>query len=121
MAWEDIEQRLKNALKVKIAFPSGTVWLPDTDLTIDDWLTSLAQTDEELGELNIPRIRFLENRWRVEKLIHIRWDRPSDRRSVSAMYVGRQAYILFYDGVEYHVIAAIAPSNRPALDRKSVV
>ena len=71
MAWENIEERLKKALNVKITFPSGTVWLPDAHLTIDDWLTSLAQTDEELRE-------------------------PSDRRSIWAMYVGGQAYVLFF-------------------------
>jgi hypothetical protein len=117
MAWENIEQRLNIPFRMKITFPSGSVSLPETHLTIDDWLTSLAQSDEELRELNIPRIRFLQNRWLVEKLIQIRWERPSDRRSIWAMYVGRQAYVLFFDGAEYHVIAAIAPKDNPTLYR----
>ena len=50
MAWENIEERLKNALTVTVSFPAGTR-LPDRHLSIDDWLTSIAETDEELREL----------------------------------------------------------------------
>jgi hypothetical protein len=120
MAWENIEQRLKRALNVKITFPSGTVWLPDRHLIIDEWLTSVAQTDEELRELNIPRVRFLQNHWALEKLIQMTWHRPSDRRSIWAMYVGHEVYILFSEGFEYSVIAAIAPGNRPVDKQREV-
>jgi hypothetical protein len=117
MAWENIEERLKKALTVEVSFPSGKIWLPESRLTIDEWLTSLAQTDEELEELNIPRIRFLWNRWRIEKLLQINWEKPADRRSVWAMYVGHEAYLLFSEGGEFQVIAALAPNDQPALYR----
>jgi hypothetical protein len=115
MAWENIEQRLTKAFPVKISFPAGTVWLPESHLTIDNWLTSIAETDEELTELNIPRIRFLQNRWRMEKLLQLRWENPPDLRSVWAMYVGTRAYILLFDGAEYQIIASIMPKDQPAL------
>ena len=120
MAWEKIEERLKKMLKVEIAFPSGKVWLPDAHLTVDEWLTSVAQTDEELKELDIPRIQFLQNHWPMETLVELEWDRPLDHRSISAMYVGHDAYILFFDGVDYDVIAGISPKDRPQLYRAVV-
>jgi hypothetical protein len=117
MAWQNIEERLKAAFKVHIAFPRGSVWLPETHLTIDEWLTSLVQTDEELEGLNIRRIRFLENRWPLEDLIEFSCGDSSARRAVWAMSVGRRAYVLFYDGVDYHLIAAIEPKTNAALYR----
>src|SRR4051812_42055387 len=102
MAWEKIDEKLKNALTVKIAFPGGTIWLPDRHLSIDDWLTSIAETDEELQELNIPRIRFLQNHWRMDRLVELEWnDEFSNKRVILAMYVGQRAYILFSDWSEY--------------------
>ena len=71
MAWEGIEEKLSKALTVKISLPAGTIWLPASHLTIDDWLTSIAKTDEELRELNIPRIRFLQNRWPIINLMEV--------------------------------------------------
>ena len=71
MAWEGIEEKLKTALTVKVSFPAGTIWLPDHHLSIDDWLTSISETDEELSELDLPRIRFLQNRWPIEKLVEL--------------------------------------------------
>ena len=85
MAWETIEQRLRKALNVTVSFPAGVVWMPDRRLNIDQWLISLAETDEELRELNIPRIRFLENRWPVVKLVDLTWERSGDRRSIWAI------------------------------------
>jgi len=116
MAWENIDERLKRALSVKISFPVGTMWLPDSQLSIDDWLTSIAQTDEELQELNIPRIQFLQNRWPMDPLLELEWDDGlSSRRVILAMYVGHRVYILFSDWCEYHVIAALEPSDKPSL------
>lgn len=108
VAWEKIEERLKKAFKVTVSFPAGSIWLPDARLTVDDWLTSMANTDEELRELNITKIRFLQNRWPVEKLLELEWDGEfANTRAIWAMYVGRRAYILFSDGIDYQVIAAI--------------
>ena len=116
MAWSDIEAKLKKALTVRLSFPTGTIWLPVTHLTIDDWLTSIAETDEELRELNLPRIRFLQNRWPIVRLVELEWDDEfSNRRVISAMYVGQRAYILFSDWSEYQVIAAIEPKDNPSL------
>src|SRR5215472_7659779 len=115
MAWEGIEEKLKGALSVKISFPAGTVWLPDHHLSIDDWLTSIAQTDEELKELNIPRIRFLQNRWPIERLLQLEWEGFASRRTMLAMYVGHQAYILFFDGFTYRPAGLVEPKDQPEL------
>jgi hypothetical protein len=121
MAWENIEEKLKKALTVKVSFPAGAIWLPDVHLSIDDWLTSIAETDEELQELNIPRIRFLQNRWLIDSLVELEWDDAfASRRVIMAMYVGQRAYILFSDWSEYQVIAAVEPKNS-ALLYQSVV
>lgn len=118
MAWEGIEEKLKGALTVKVSFPGGTIWLPDRHLTIDDWLTSLCETDRELIELDMPRIRFLQNRWPIEKLVELEWDDQfSNRRVIAAMDVGERAYILFSDWGEYQVIAAIEPKDKTSLYR----
>src|SRR5262245_28816086 len=114
--WSNIEERLKKALTVKVSFPSGTVFLPVTQLMIDDWLTSIAETDEELRELNIPRIRFLQNHWRIVRLVELEWDDEfSNKRFIAAMYVGQRAYILFSDWSDYQVIASIEPKDSPSL------
>jgi len=90
-------------------------------LSIDDWLTSLAETDEELRELNIPRIHFLQNRWPTDQLLELERDEEfSNRRVILAMYVGQRAYILFSDWTEYQVIAAIEPKDKPSLYRAVV-
>jgi hypothetical protein len=115
MAWQDIEDKLKRALTVKISFPGGTIWLPESRLSIDDWLESIAETDEELREIEIPRIRFLQNRWPIDELVELEWEDES--RVISAMYVGRRAYIFFSDQSHYLVIAALEPSHNPALYR----
>ena len=118
MAWENIEERLKKTLAVKVSFPAGTIWLPASHLSIDEWLTSIAETDEEIRELNIPRIRFLQNRWRIDRLVELEWDDEfCSRRVIAAMYVGDRAYILFSDWTDYQVIAAIEPKNKPSLYR----
>jgi hypothetical protein len=116
MSWSNIEEKLEKALTVTIAFPAGTIWLPVSHLTIDDWLTSIAESDEELSELNIPRIRFLQNRWPIVRLVELEWDDEfSNRRFIAAMHVGHRAYILFSDWSEYQVIAAIEPKDNPSL------
>ena len=69
MAWEGIQERLTKAFPVQIALPAGFIWLTDAHLNIDNWLTSSAKTDEELKELDLPRIRFLQNHWPFERLI----------------------------------------------------
>jgi len=118
MAWEGIEEKLKGALTVKVSFPAGTVWLPDQHLSIDDWLTSISKTDEELVELEIPRIRFLQNRWPIEKLVELEWDDQfANKRFIGAMNVGDRSYILFSDWGEYQVIAAIEPKDNTSLYR----
>src|SRR5262245_49637861 len=118
MAWEGIEARLKSALGVKVSLPGGTIWLPASHLSIDDWLTSIAQTDEELRELNIPRIRFLQNRWRIVPLMELEWDDQfSNKRAIVAMFAGSCAYILYSDWNRYQVIAAVEPKDNPSLYR----
>jgi len=118
MAWEGIEEKLKKALTVKVSFPDGTIWLPESHLRIDEWLESIAQTDEELRELEILRIQFLQNRWPMEELVELEWDDEfSNRRVILAMYVGQRAYILFSDWADYLVIAALEPGDKPALFR----
>jgi len=121
MAWENIKEKLKKALRVKISFPAGTVWVPDRHLSIDDWLVSIAETDEELRELNMPRIRFLQNRWPMDRLLELEWDDQfSNKRVVLAMNIGERAYILFSDWNQYHVIAAVEPKDEPSLYRAVV-
>src|SRR5215475_10787647 len=118
MAWETIKERLKKAFNVKVSFRAGTIWFPDTQLAIDDWLESIAESDEELLELEIPRIRFLQNRWPIDELVQLEWDEEfENRRAILAMYVGRRAYILFSDWTEYLVIAALEPKDKPTLYR----
>src|SRR5262245_40896877 len=106
MPWENIEDRLQRPLTAKIMVPAGTIWLPDHYLGLDEWLMSIAETDEELRELNIRRIRFLQNRWRIEQLVQLEWEEPFDRISVFAMYLDHKADILVADG-EYRLMAAI--------------
>ncbi|HEX4999244.1 MAG TPA: hypothetical protein VFY29_13540 [Terriglobia bacterium] len=121
MTWENLESRLKEALKVSVSFPEGTIWLPESHLTIDEWLEGAAEADEELKELEIPRIQFLENRWPVEQLLRLEWDRLTrDKRAILAMYVGQRAYILFSEGPEYQVIAGIEPESQASLYRAVV-
>ncbi len=117
MPWENIETRLAKPFSLEISFPDGIVILPTRRLDIDDWLTSAAETDEELRELDIPRIRFLQNRWRLEKLVEFDWEADSavTRRALWALYIGRRAYLLFSGGFKYHLIAALEPSDKPAL------
>jgi len=118
MVWEGIEEKLKEALTVKISLPAGTIWLPASHLTIDDWLTSIAKTDEELRELNIPRIQFLQNRWPIINLMELEWDDEfANRRGIVAMDIGHRAYILFSDWSQYQVIAAVEPKDKPSLYR----
>ena len=117
MAWENIENRLLEPFKLKTVFPQGVVWLPESQLSVDEWLTFIADTDEELREVDIQKMRFLQNRWLVDKLIQLKWENPPDRRSVWSMWVKERAYILFFDGIDYHVIAAIAPATAPELYR----
>src|SRR5437016_1150643 len=107
MAWENIEERLKKAFTVEAKFPNGIVAFPARPLDISDWLMSVAETDEELRELNIPRIRFLQNRWPVEKLLQFEWEqKPAIYRTIWVMYVGNRAYILISGGGRYYAAAA---------------
>src|SRR5579862_643943 len=119
MSWANIEERLARPFNVRIPFPNGIVLFTSTRLDIDEWLTSAAATDKELSELNIPRIRFLQHRWRMVKLVQFEWETASSitRRAVWAMYVGRRAYILFSGGFRYIVIAAIEPQSERTLYR----
>ena len=118
MAWENVEERLKRTFKVRVSFPAGAVWLPNAQVDIDDWLTSAAETDEELRELNIPRIQFLQNHWPIENLLELEWDNQfSNRRALWAMYIGRYAFILFSDWIDYQLVAAIEPRDRLPLYR----
>jgi len=115
MAWENIEGRLQRAFSTKIVFPMGTVWLPANELNIDEWLTSAAETEEESKELDIPRFRFLQNRFPNEKLLELEWeDRSIPRYTVWFMQVGTRAYILL-SGLECHAVAAIEPNSNPRL------
>src|SRR5207249_549651 len=116
MAWENIEEKLKQALTVEVSFPDGTIWLPERQLSIDDWLEGIAKADEEWRELEIPRIRFLQNRWPIDELVELEWDDEfSNRRVIVAMYVGQRAYILFSDWAHYLVIAALEPKDKQSL------
>src|SRR5438105_15310424 len=121
MAWEHIEEKIRKALTVKVSLPGGTIWLPESHLTIDDWLQSIAETDEELRELEIPRIQFLQNRWPSEELVEFEWDDEfSNRRVILAMYVGQRAYILFADCTDYLVIPAHEANGKPPLYRHAI-
>jgi hypothetical protein len=116
MAWESIEERLKYALTIEVPYEQGIVWFPSGSLEIDDWLTSIAQTDEELKELNLlRRIRFLQNRFPIEKLLQLEWNGPAARRTILAMYVGHRSYILFFDGFTYQVVGSLEPKDQAAL------
>src|SRR5207344_2090360 len=116
MAWEQIEQRLQKPFTVKVTFPSGSIRLPEERLSIDDWLASIAESDEELDELQIPRIRFLQNRWPINRLVELEWDEAyANRRVILTMYVGKRAYIWFSDWRDYIVVAALEPKDEPTL------
>jgi len=115
MAWENVEERLKEPFKIQVPHNKGVVWFADGPLEINEWLTSIAQTDEELKELNIPRIRFLQNRWPIEKLLQLEWDGFASRRTILAMYVGHRAYILFFDGFTYRLAGLLEPKDQVEL------
>ena len=115
MAWENIEERLKTPLTVEIPHADGNIWLPAGRLDIDEWLTSIAQTDEELKELNVRRMRFLQNRWPIERLLQLEWEAAANRRTVLAMYVHNRAYILTSVGLIFEVAGALEPKSAPAL------
>jgi hypothetical protein len=115
MAWENIEERLKQPFRCQVPHKRGVVWFPDSRLEINEWLTSIAQTDEELKELNIPRIRFLQNRWPIERLLQLEWEGFASRRTILAMYVGHQVYILFFDGFTYRPAGLLEPKDQPEL------
>jgi len=117
MSWEGIEERLAKPFTHKIELSSGTVWLTEDDLTIEQWLISAAESDEELREINIPAINFLQNLWPIEPLADLRWSKPFDKRSVLSMRIHQRAYILFGDRFEYHVIAAVQPKHEASLYR----
>jgi hypothetical protein len=118
MAWENIEERLKKPFKTKESLSEGEVWFSDANISIDEWLTSIAQTDEELKELNISRILFLRNRWPIEKLLEFRWQNDElSKRFLWAMHVRNRTYILFFDGLDYRPIAAIEPRDALPLYR----
>jgi hypothetical protein len=119
MAWENIEARLAKAFSIRLSFPGGMVMLPASHLDIDEWLLSAAETDEELSELNIPRFRFLQNRWPIEKLVQFDWENETSfsRLALYAMYLESRAYVLCTAGFRYQLIAAIEPRNEPALYR----
>jgi hypothetical protein len=121
MSWKNIEEKLKHALPIKVSFPAGTIWLPQSHLTIDEWLGSIAETAEEFRELDIPRIRFLQNHWRIDKLVELEWDDQfANKRVIVAMIVGSRAYILLSDWSDYQVIAAVEPNDTPSLYRAVV-
>jgi hypothetical protein len=118
MAWENIEDRLKTPFTVKVSLPGGVIWLPDRRISIDQWLLSIAQSDEELRELNIRRIRFLQNRWPLDKLVSFR--SSSMQCSFWAMSAGGRAYILLFVGFQYQLIAAIEPPREAGLFREVI-
>jgi hypothetical protein len=117
MPWTNVEERLGRVFSIRISFPSGVLALPSERLNIDEWLTTAAETDEELRELDIPRIRFLQNRWEIDEIVEFTWETELSitRRSLWGMYVGRRAYILFSGGFKYHLIAAVEPRDAPEL------
>jgi len=116
MAWENIEDRLLEPLRTKTITPDGTVWLPDSPLSIGRWLSSVAKTDEEVRELEMPRFRFIENRWPIERLVEFDSDVRFDRDVLLAMHVGRRAYLLWKQE-DYKIIGAIEPATNAALYR----
>src|SRR5262245_35403508 len=116
MLWENILRRLNRALKMEVSLPSGKVWFTDNEyLNIDDWLTSAAETDEELIALDMPRIQFLRNRWPIENILRLGWRGKLAVLSVSVMIAGGRGYILFYNGLDYQLIGAVQPDDRPEL------
>jgi len=115
VAWEDIEERLHKVLAMKVVLPGGVVWLPNMQFSIDEWL--VAATNDEFRELNIPIIRFLQSHWTIEKLLEFSGRDTSDQRSLSAMFMGRRAYLLFDDGSEYYLVAGIEPKGNRTLWR----
>jgi hypothetical protein len=115
VAWKNIELRLHKALEVQVAFPRGIVWLPPAPLSLDDWLASVARTEDELDELNTSGIRFFRRRWPIAKLVELEWDDPVEKRAFWLMEAGPRAYILFNNGMEYQVVAGIEPIDDPTL------
>lgn len=118
MSWEYIEERLARVLRVKQWFPVGLLTLPDAPLDIDEWLISAAQSDEELLELNIPRIQFLQNRWPIEQIARLEWDKPSfSFRTLWSVRMHERDCILFSHGFNYYLIAGVQPQHEVQLYR----
>ena len=118
MSWEYIEERLARALSVKEWFPFGLLTLPVAPLDIDDWLVSAAQSDEELLELNIPRIQFLQNRWPIEQIARFEWEKPSfSFRALWSLRMHDRDCVLFSHGVTCYLIAGVQPQQEIQLYR----
>lgn len=119
MPWTNIEERLKRPFGSEMPLHAGSLWFPSRKLDIDQWLVSAAESDEELRELEIPRIRFLENRWRMEELFDIERERRLGARTAWALHIGHRAYIIVSDGPEYRLAALLEPDDNPLLYREA--
>jgi len=117
MTWEHLSERLAKPFSVKSSFKEGVVLYPDHRLEIDEWLTSAAESDQELSELDIARVGFLQNHWRMERLVELEWvNRASvTRRSAWALYVGNRVYFVFSGGFKYWLLAATDQVDQTAL------
>ena len=113
MSWENIETRLAKALTLKSWFPLGLLLLPDAPLDIDDWLVSIAETDEELLELNIPRVQFLHNRWPIQQVARFEWGQRFSFtfRTLWSMHMRDRDYFLLSHGFIYYLIARVQPGS----------
>jgi hypothetical protein len=120
MSWENLSERLAQPFCVRNSFRQGAILYPDHQLEIDEWLTSAAETDQELRELEIPRVWFLQNHWQMEKLAELEWANHSSvtRRQVWALYIGHRAYFVFSGGFKYWLVAATDQIEDPAFYRE---
>jgi hypothetical protein len=121
MSWENIEQRLAQLFSEEISFPAGRIWFPPRYFSIEEWLTHVAETDEERNVIATTGIDFLRYRWPFEILVELIWDDNGATNQgdfkLETMYVGKRAYILLFQPAQHQVVAAVEPANEPELFR----
>ena len=119
MAWENVEQRLGKRLPEQISFPAGKVWLPAQYINVDNWLSQIAENEQERKILAFGGMEFLRHRWPFQVLVEMDWnDLGATNQAefkIETMSVGERSYIFLSKPGEHQVVAAIEPSNTPEL------
>jgi hypothetical protein len=119
MNWQNIEQRLAKLFREQVTFPAGTIWLPPTYFNVSDWLSQIAENEDERSVIAVRGLDFLRYRWPFEVLVEMNWDdnRATNQGSfrIEAMYVGKRAYIFLSKRRQLQVVAALEPAKEPEI------